>query len=465
MQIKNTKNIFYTTSIAILATLLLWTSVFAGYEWRTIWWGKFVDGTNSLNAIYTAGNVGVGTADPSANLHVVGVDATSANEYRGFVVAGASDITKGVNIGYDQANDTWVIAASDNWTGWKDLSLNPVSGNVGIGTTNPTQRLEVYGTNAQPATSGTTSTAIARIRWSSNHSLDIGTQTNSPYGSWIQSVAHNNLASNLPLILNPNGGNVGIGTVNPTAKLQVVDSRDITPDNNWNGHIKISWSGYAGYIALDASAMRLGHTSWSRSLRLQTNETDRLTVEAAGDVGIGITNPVVKLHVVGDVRISESIQDASWDVIRDDDGGWVRTYGSTGWYNGTYAGGWYMYDSTYVRVYNSKSAVAWAFVYSSDRRLKTNITTLDNSKDILKIEPKNFDWKEHTGRPNNINDIGVIAQDVEAYFPQFVSSDDEGIKTVDYPKLVVPLIGAVQEQQKEIDTLKAEIAEIKALLK
>lgn len=34
---------------------------------------------------------------------------------------------------------------------------------------------------------------------------------------------------------------------------------------------------------------------------------------------------------------------------------WVRTTGATGWYNETYAGGWYMTDTTYVRTYNSKA--------------------------------------------------------------------------------------------------------------
>lgn len=41
--------------------------------------------------------------------------------------------------------------------------------------------------------------------------------------------------------------------------------------------------------------------------------------------------------------------------IIDAGGGWHRSYGDTGWYNGTYAGGMYMIDTTWVRTYNSKS--------------------------------------------------------------------------------------------------------------
>ncbi|HYX33353.1 MAG TPA: shufflon system plasmid conjugative transfer pilus tip adhesin PilV [Oligoflexus sp.] len=35
--------------------------------------------------------------------------------------------------------------------------------------------------------------------------------------------------------------------------------------------------------------------------------------------------------------------------------GWHRSYGDTGWYNGTYGGGWHMIDSTWIRSYGSKS--------------------------------------------------------------------------------------------------------------
>ncbi len=42
------------------------------------------------------------------------------------------------------------------------------------------------------------------------------------------------------------------------------------------------------------------------------------------------------------------------NTVIDSNAGWHRTYGNTGWYNGTYGGGWYMIDSTWVRVYNNK---------------------------------------------------------------------------------------------------------------
>lgn len=53
--------------------------------------------------------------------------------------------------------------------------------------------------------------------------MDFGTLgTTSPYPGWIQVHDANNWASNFPLILNPNGGNVGIGTSSPRVKLDIV---------------------------------------------------------------------------------------------------------------------------------------------------------------------------------------------------------------------------------------------------
>ncbi|OGZ29737.1 MAG: hypothetical protein A2931_00340 [Candidatus Niyogibacteria bacterium RIFCSPLOWO2_01_FULL_45_48] len=42
------------------------------------------------------------------------------------------------------------------------------------------------------------------------------------------------------------------------------------------------------------------------------------------------------------------------NTVIDDGAGWHRTYGQTGWYNGTYGGGWFMEDTTWLRAYNNK---------------------------------------------------------------------------------------------------------------
>ena len=85
-------------------------------------------------------------------------------------------------------------------------------------------RLEIVGTagsNTGPATTGTTqdTSAVVRIRPGGGFTaaLDIGSGGGT--GAWIQSTDAANLATNYALLLNPNGGNVGIGNSSPTGLL------------------------------------------------------------------------------------------------------------------------------------------------------------------------------------------------------------------------------------------------------
>lgn len=101
---------------------------------------------------------------------------------------------------------------------------------------------------------------------------------------------------------------------------------------------------------------------------------------------------------------------------------------------------------------------ALAFFYSSDRILKTNIQVLKGAlENVLDLEGVSFNWKA-TGESS----IGLIAQDVEKFYPEAVATDANGIKSVDYAKLVPVLIEAIKEQQSQIDTLKKEVAEMKS---
>jgi hypothetical protein len=94
-----------------------------------------------------------------------------------------------------------------------------------------------------------------------------------------------------------------------------------------------------------------------------------------------------------------------------------------------------------------------SFIYSSDRTLKENILPLTNSLEkVEQLQGVSFDWKE-----SGDESIGLIAQDVEKIFPELVSTNSEGLKSVEYGNLVAVLIEAVKEQQKQIDSLQEQI--------
>ena len=106
------------------------------------------------------------------------------------------------------------------------LSLDSEGNKVGIGTTEADLTLHVNGVNALPSTSGSTPTGHLTLRnkaGSSSHGMFMGVSNAAPWSSWIQAQDANNNAANYPLLLNPNGGKVGIGTSNsPNNFLHVV---------------------------------------------------------------------------------------------------------------------------------------------------------------------------------------------------------------------------------------------------
>jgi len=97
-------------------------------------------------------------------------------------------------------------------------------GNVGIGTTAPALLFHAHGTIGGPASSGTAQTGIARFSQSGGTAvLDMGSDSVSA-AAWFQNTDSANLALTYPIALNPNGGNVGIGTATPGARIDIVDS-------------------------------------------------------------------------------------------------------------------------------------------------------------------------------------------------------------------------------------------------
>jgi hypothetical protein len=91
---------------------------------------------------------------------------------------------------------------------------------------------------------------------------------------------------------------------------------------------------------------------------------------------------------------------------------------------------------------------------SSDKRLKDNIKPIDNAIDkINKIGGYTFDWNDKQSTYTG-NDVGVIAQEIEAILPEIVTTRENGYKAVKYEKIVPLLIEAIKEQQTQIEELK-----------
>ena len=117
-------------------------------------------------------------------------------------------------------------------------------------------------------------------------------------------------------------------------------------------------------------------------------------------------------------------------------------------------------DAFVVR-FNGDATLSGDLTINSDERLKDNIQPLGSTLNKLhQIEAKTYSLKkdeEHTPK------IGVLAQEVQAVFPELVTEGADGILSVNYQGLVPVLINAINEQDAKIAALEAQNAEIKEL--
>jgi hypothetical protein len=108
----------------------------------------------------------------------------------------------------------------------------------------------------------------------------------------------------------------------------------------------------------------------------------------------------------------------------------------------------------------SQGATTW-----SDIRYKKDIVPLTNAlSDVLKMQGVRYNWKQSEFPELNFSkgeQIGVIAQDMEKILPELVVTGTDGYKSVSYEKLTPVLIEAIKEQQKLIDSQKAELQSLK----
>ena len=176
---------------------------------------------------------------------------------------------------------------------------------TGIGTTAPVNKLQVETTTADPATTGASANGNFRLSGTgASHVLDFGLSSSSTY-SWLQARSKSAYGTNYNLLLNPNGGNVGIGATIPTDPL-VVGSFAIHDGGNKvigfgysPGSGQALLSGFPAEIRLvpGSGLLSFGTSSTSYTTGATVSVQQRMAITSQGSVGIGNNSPGATLEI------------------------------------------------------------------------------------------------------------------------------------------------------------------------
>ncbi|MEL7473348.1 MAG: tail fiber domain-containing protein [Planctomycetota bacterium] len=379
-----------------------------------------------------AGSVGMGAVDGAWGVFETNASGDPTNNFMRFVGFNDTKISAGAFMRFVVQSAERVFIQADSTQINNDVHA---FGDVGIGTV-PLTTLDVQGD--EEGTGNTTITARNSLA-----GAIAGIELVDAAGpKWLmQKTAANDFVILEGDSVNPDdprftiepGGDVGVGTTNPRARLDIVSetlTSGISPNPNSDLIIDADFG--------DASISLLGSKiSDEKTIRF-TNED----FETAGAIVFDAFSDFDSDKNSMSFRIGEDV------VMHIDDS---RRIGIN---NGFSTPG---FDLTVNGTAGKPGGGSWS--NSSDRRLKTKIADLDGALDtLLELRGVTYEYKN----PEAINElpgerIGFIAQDVETVMPDWIDEGDNGYKRLTIRGFEALAVEALREQQTEIDALQAEI--------
>jgi hypothetical protein len=364
--------------------------------------GQTFPGTGTLTGVFAGVGLSGGGTKGNISLSVSNSGITNAMLQKpALTIAAGTDLTGGglvplggtTTLNLDTAKVPQLNAANTfagNQTVNGNLTATGLTSNgIGIGTTAPTQSLQIdLGNELIRGTdnfqkSGDTATLFLG---DTNNFI----QTQFGFGVSVS-------AFNAPKAFNiVNGGNVGIGTIAPTQSLQIDRGNELV-----RGTDNFQKSG-------DTATLFLGDTNNFIQTRFgfgvsvsAFNATNAFNILNGGNVGIGTTAPDNTLTVNGS---ADKPGGGSWGVF-------------------------------------------------SDRRLKSLNGDFTSGLDqVLKIRPVRYRYKDDNalGIKDREEHIGLVAQEVQRIIPEAVSEDSKGYLVVNNDPILWAILNAVKQQQSLI---------------
>ena len=283
-------------------------------------------------------------------------------------------------------------------------------------------------------------------------------------------------------------GNVGIGVTNPSAKLHIASGATLnnlfTQSTGTNTYtptastslVNASWQAQGGGASGACTGIRLSQGSnfelflggvqeagGAAAFVFQgyngTSYAERMRIDSSGNVGIGISTPQGKLHVV-----DNNDRTATTGQFTITGNGYQAPHwlDATAYYIGQNS------QSRDVRIYSGNNTAVGvrltpnnnAWQTYSDERMKDIIEPIENA--AQKVSTLRTVIGKYKTDEADTRRVFMIAQDVQAVLPEAVTTDAEGMLGMAYDHIVPLLTAAIKEQQALITQLQADVAALKA---
>ncbi len=467
-------------------------NVFFGYEAGKInQGGSNVFLGNNSGDEHTTGSDNTFVGVESGQNHISGSSNTALGFGTKFAAQGLTNATAIGAQAQVGASNSMVLGAIQG------VNFAMVSTNVGIGTTTPTERLDVAGktrtTNFQ-MTQGASNGFVLRsdnlgnASWVSSTTLPVtesDPKVASAIGNRIPKWNGTSLADGL---IHDNGNQIGIGTTAPVARV------DVRALPTQTGIISVTQSGTAIY----AEATGIGFARLASALDVAAGYFSGDVLVVNGQVGIGTLSPDTDLEVEGISGVTTRLSsgngsDVNLDFRRLGNDWRIRNstgllfFGQSGDDLTTVndvlrLGGGSVTPAVDNAISLGGSSLRWTQVFAvngtistSDGRLKKEVEPLSEGLGaLMKLRPVTFAWKDDRidkGKRHS----GFIAQEVMQAIPEAVVTHewreipDSGAREwkpvdnlgINYDEITPVLVKAIQEQQKIIEQLREEIDRLK----
>jgi len=258
--------------------------------------------------------------------------------------------------------------------------------------------------------------------------------------------------------------------------LKIADDTKLRFGTDNNGHIEYNENG-DDFLVISGSSQGIVLSGSTVQIRGTLEGASPLKIAGGIEIVPSTTGDITNMKFGDDIKLFFGSDDDSYVMFNDASNNYLEISGSA---NGIVLSGTAVYVDQKIGVGmpiggvthgitlpdvadNSGKIKANAYMTYSSQRFKKDVEVIDNPiKTIQNLRGVTFTWKK-----NNQKDYGFIAEEVGEQLPIIVEWDNKNSEnppqamSMDYTRIIPILLEGIKSQQKQIDSLKDEIIDLK----